>query len=438
MDYESFSAEVARRHALFESTVLPYAQALTPAELVPVAKRLAEKVAGVNFDARHKRAARERRVWVTDLEDGMSHLTAYLTSVESHAIFDRLTQLGQRLQAVDVAASGAREAAPTTAPNVAGRTHPQSGAPDPCEAPTIVSVRDAAAEAKKRPLPKARADSLVSLLLEGEISPDAEVKQLIGPRVSARVQVLVPVSLAGLLPSGITSRLGERKIANENAVRADDAPQPLTGLSFQPELAGVGPMDSDTAARIAHDSPSWDVVIVDDGTGGVDTFGDVLAVEGYRVPPRLRRFLAARDEHCRFHGCTLPVFRCDIDHTIAAEDGGPTATNNLGCLCRGHHTIKHHGGIQVIQKNQGEFAWTFPSGRRYLTRPPSKVTFSSALGSPGLQKGVTMRTLTMETRKVGPFGAGLEESSLNPANALGPGEPTPEGNSADPHAPPPF
>lgn len=63
---EETQVEVARRHAQYAAAVLPYAQALTPAGLVPVAKRLAEKFAGVTFDDRHQHAVRDRRVWITE------------------------------------------------------------------------------------------------------------------------------------------------------------------------------------------------------------------------------------------------------------------------------------------------------------------------------------------------------------------------------------
>lgn len=353
---EEADREMARRYALYETAVLPYSLTHTAPLLAPVAKRLAEKVAGVTFDDRHEVAKQDRRVWLTDLEDGMCNLTAHLTSVEAHAVFDQLTQYGKRLQQADVSAAGIPQSA-----EAAG--NPAS---------------EAASEAMKRPLPEARADSLVTLLLEGQVPETGGIQPRVGPRVAARVQVLVPVSLTGRL--GKTPEPG-----------ADDA-------WFQPELVGVGPIHTDTAQHIARDTPTWDIVIVDDGTGApafpsnadidsdFDTMGDVLSVEGYRVPAKLRQLLAARDQHCRFPGCSLPVHRCDIDHTIAAEDGGPTATNNLGNFCRGHHVLKHHGSCLVEQKPRGVYEWTYPSGRVYREPPPSKVAFTSALGPPDLQQ----------------------------------------------------
>jgi len=79
------------------------------------------------------------------------------------------------------------------------------------------------------------------------------------------------------------------------------------------------------------------------------TTGGVLAVDRYRPGKDLKRFLHARDEHCRFPGCRMPVWRCDIDHTVDAALGGATCECNLEDLCQGHHTLKHASECQVVQ-----------------------------------------------------------------------------------------
>ncbi|MGA7149027.1 MAG: HNH endonuclease signature motif containing protein, partial [Microbacterium sp.] len=61
--------------------------------------------------------------------------------------------------------------------------------------------------------------------------------------------------------------------------------------------------------------------------------------------------------------------------TIAWEHGGPTALTNLAPLCKGHHTIKHHGGWQVehIAGSGGALQWTSPSGRHYTVHPERRI-----------------------------------------------------------------
>lgn len=409
---DAAEAEIARRYAWYDKALLSRAQSLTPALLAPVAKRLAEKVAGATFDDRHRLANRDRRVTLTDLDDGMCQLTALVTSLEGHAIFDRLTQYGKHLQAGDLP-----DSTQAGTPGVGLGVSVDAGTDTSADSSASTGAGTAVAEAFKRPLGEARADSLVSLLLEGELTDldDAPCSGLgrnlrgnsgsgsrkrLGPRVTARVQVLVPISHTGRIDTSPSSGVGRDTLASSDG-------------TFQPELVGVGPLDTDTATRIMHDTPTWDMIVVTGNTGadcpsrstttdgigsGIDTTGDILTVDGYRVPAHLRRYLAARDEHCRFPGCPLPVYRCDIDHTIAAEDGGPTASNNLGTLCRGHHTMKHHGGLHPTQNTHGDFTWTLPSGRQYVTKPPGTVTFTTTLERPNIP------SLMNENLQQHPFG----------------------------------
>ncbi|WP_193128509.1 HNH endonuclease signature motif containing protein [Gulosibacter sediminis] len=83
----------------------------------------------------------------------------------------------------------------------------------------------------------------------------------------------------------------------------------------------------------------------------------------------LKRFLRARDVHCRFPGCRRPVERCDIDHTIAVEHGGPTSQPNLGHLCRRHHVQKHEKPWQLMQLPNGDYVWITPGGKVVTTKP---------------------------------------------------------------------
>ena len=42
----------------------------------------------------------------------------------------------------------------------------------------------------------------------------------------------------------------------------------------------------------------------------------------------LTRHIHARDQHCRFPGCTRPATTCDLDH-VTPYPHGPTANTNL-------------------------------------------------------------------------------------------------------------
>jgi Domain of unknown function (DUF222) len=89
----------------------------------------------------------------------------------------------------------------------------------------------------------------------------------------------------------------------------------------------------------------------------------------YRPPARLQHLVRVRRTTCTFPGCRRPARRCDIDHTMAFERGGPTCLCNLGPLCRRHHRCKQTEGWNLSQDTPGEFCWTTPSGRQYTTRP---------------------------------------------------------------------
>ncbi|MBD3943799.1 DUF222 domain-containing protein [Microbacterium sp. NEAU-LLC] len=145
----------------------------------------------------------------------------------------------------------------------------------------------------------------------------------------------------------------------------------MTGASTEPcLLAGYGPIDPDTARTLAGGAAGWERVMTSPVTGAV------LAVDRYRTGPGLQRFLAARDEHCRFPGCRRPVWRCDIDHTIGAACGGPTRHDNLAHLCRRHHVLKTVDAWTVEQTSPGVLVWTSPTGRKHTDRPEPVVRFT--------------------------------------------------------------
>lgn len=59
----------------------------------------------------------------------------------------------------------------------------------------------------------------------------------------------------------------------------------------------------------------------------------------YVPSAKLAELVRCRDLTCRFPGCDVPSFRCDLDHTIAYPVG-PTQASNLKALCRKHHLLK--------------------------------------------------------------------------------------------------
>ena len=189
--------------------------------------------------------------------------------------------------------------------------------------------------ADERTMDQRRADILADLLLS---AAPAALSEGLGA-IRAHVQVTVPVlTLAGVHDTGAS-------------------------------LAGYGPIDPETARRLAHDAPGWDRVMTHPVTGVT------LAVDRYRPSADLLRTLRVRDEHCRFPGCRQPVRRCDVDHTHDAALGGPTHIDNLAHLCRRHHTLKHATDWQVRQLGGGSLEWTSPTGLVYIDVPTPTLRF---------------------------------------------------------------
>jgi len=81
------------------------------------------------------------------------------------------------------------------------------------------------------------------------------------------------------------------------------------------------------------------------------------------IPPRLRRFVLARDgAACTIAGCTSR-YRLQIHHITRWTDGGRTEGENLTTLCWFHHHVVIHGQGFTIDPDS-------PPQRRRLLRPP--------------------------------------------------------------------
>ncbi len=197
------------------------------------------------------------------------------------------------------------------------------------------------AEAVPRTLDQLRADILCDLLLTGHATT-AQVDRDGGEGIDA-IRAIVQITI----PADTLAGTGE------------DAAY----------LAGRCPVDPVSALRLAAAATAWERVLTDPATG------DVLVVDRRFPVERQRRFLRARDEHCRFPGCRQPVWRCDVDHTVDHQHGGKTDVCNLSHLCRRHHMLKHNSAWTVQQLDRGVLVWTSPLGRTYTDRPPSTVRF---------------------------------------------------------------
>ncbi|WP_440311992.1 DUF222 domain-containing protein [Leucobacter chromiireducens] len=321
----------------------------------------------------------ERRVWVRDHENGMAELVAFMPSPVAYAIHDRLTRLAKSAEVTEhqltrtltdsgtgladtstgagtITGTGTGEASPAHTARTPRSMRAQSVAERrrllrelrPGMKGGRPGVREIRAGLPKRSRAQTRTDVLRDLLLAGD--PMRLVAGSPEEAVRAHIQVVVTTTAP---PAGT----GSDPTAS--------SPPEFTDA----ELIGSGPVDPEQIRGYAGHADFWEKVTVSGESG------DVLSVDRYRPSAQMRRFLGARDLHCRFPGCRVPVNRCDIDHTIPAADGGTTSTDNLAHLCRGHHTMKHNSDWDHRLLPDGRMRWRSPTGRVYDDEPPSRVRF---------------------------------------------------------------
>ncbi|MBB2975925.1 hypothetical protein FHX49_001492 [Microbacterium endophyticum] len=192
----------------YEDLVLERARVETSGRLRGIAKAIAEKLNPQSLTERHRQALDGRRVWVTDLDDGMAELSAIGSAVLVHGVFDRLCQFARTTLDAERTASDENSAESSAENNAA----------------------------PIRTMDEARTDAFFDLLLTGDACVHGQ-DALEGIR--AHVQVTVPaMTLAG----------------------AWDAAG---------DLAGYGPANPDTLRDIAGRTGTWDRVLTDPVSGGV-------------------------------------------------------------------------------------------------------------------------------------------------------------------------
>lgn len=356
--------ESIERRGRYEAAVLDHAVVETPNRLRPIARTLAEQHASETIDERHREAKTRRRVTVVEQCDGMADLIAYLPAVEAYAIRDRLTRIAKAIEVRGERAEHRESSGGHEDPERGGDAGQGEGATRREGRMGAVhggpsSPSDATStEPRKRTRDEIRADAFSDLLLAGDLTG-----LLAGcgtEAVQATVQIVVPAGALTQAPG----RSGRSLLRTTTGESGSSVPAS--------ELVGYGPIDMNTASELAALAEHWERLSVDPASGAI------LSVDRYRPSAPMRRLLGARDAHCRFPGCRVPASRCDIDHTIDAALGGPTSTDNLAALCRGHHVLKHQTDWKVSQEPGGVMHWQSPTGRRYVDRPPGRVRFVAA------------------------------------------------------------
>ncbi len=296
----------ARTLPQYESAVLERAANQNNPQLAARARRLRETLHPEAFITRKTKAAQDRSLNFRSAQDGMAYLEAFLPAETALAAYNTITEAAKKAQG-------------------------------PNEPRTLTQLRaDLTAEYLLGTLCRHTANDDTSG--DGNCGPGwkghGKASKRQAPKIKAQIMIMIP----------LFSLLG---ITNEAA-----------------ELGGYGPIPIETALDLAKNQPAWYRMLTDPVT-------NIIAKQDrnlYKIPQRTRQWLQTRDGTCRFPGCTRQARFTEIDHTIPWPQG-PSEIENLACLCKRHHKLKHKTGWRVTQVGCGVLIWQSPSGRTYTSHP---------------------------------------------------------------------
>ncbi|MFT4260235.1 DUF222 domain-containing protein [Microbacterium sp.] len=357
----SGAADAAAR-TVYEVAALVIAERSTPATTRAELRAVAAALAGDTVAERHARAKSERAVSVRSVGDGLALLQIVLPEYLATAILDRLTRLaGQVIRSradldpvldLDILDSGEGPIRPEDIDPL----HDDAAALGAsaifgeCDTFTTDPLRD--------PLTDSGSPDLEHPVLDergiDEVRADLATDLLLGSD---------PTATRGSGLDGITGRV-QVTISASTIAGQDERPA---------ELDGHGPMLAEDARLLAGRTSLWSRLFL-------DAEGMLVETDSYVPTEAMKRFLHARDQHCRFPGCRMPVHRCQIDHNHDHAKGGRTRLDNLSAFCAGHHALKHPDIDErhrwtARQLPGGEVQWTSPLGRAYADPPPRRVMF---------------------------------------------------------------
>ncbi|OAN33081.1 HNH endonuclease signature motif containing protein [Microbacterium sp. H83] len=350
---------------LYDTVAVIVAQNETPARTRTHLRELAATLAGATIEQRHARAASERTVTMRPAGDGLAVITIVLPEHLAAAIMDRLTQLARAV----IGGRGDREPVLEPIDDGENPVYPEDIAQDDPARDDYAIFGDGTftTDPSGDPL----LDSLLDPLLDPEHSPDvehvpADTRTIDQVRTDLLIDLLLasdPSAANGSGLDNIRARI-QVTVAGTTLAECDERPA---------QLDGHGPLHPDIARDLAGRNSGWSRLFL-------DPTGLVRETDTYTPSEPMRRFLRARDQHCRFPGCRMPVHRSQLDHTFDHAKGGRTETGNLAHLCATHHALKHPDVADehrwtAQQRPDGTIDWFSPLGRTYRDSPRRRVMF---------------------------------------------------------------
>lgn len=380
--------------SLYETAGVVFAETESPMRTRAHVREVAAALAGLTIIERHERARSERAVTVRSVGDGLALLQVVLPEHLAVAIMDRLTQMARHQKQHP----GDRE------PNLRTPEEDDADARDPrtFDEDDIDAIFGDSATFSDEAI-FSDGDTFTRDPFHGEgyyhegiyVPPDddpfggdldaywAHVERMLetGPQPiqipadertldQIRADLLTDLLLAAD-PTEVHGTGLESIVARINVtVNATT----LTGDDDQPaQLDGHGELHPDIARTLAGGTTGWTRLFL-------DPTGMITETDTYSPTEPMRRFLRARDQHCRFAGCRMPVHRTELDHTHDYALGGPTSIDNLAHLCKTHHALKHpdiddRHRWRARQLPNWDLEWTSPTGRVHTDTPPRRVMF---------------------------------------------------------------
>ena len=344
-DVDEASREAfANQCDLLQRRVLPVAIRSTLTRTRRAAKLAVIAGDPVEAERRRKKWLADRDVYVIDDLDGVSTLIARMATEHAHACLSVINDIaGRCIWAAPIGVPPRPAAAAGTEAGVG--VEAQAGAAAGPRIGTDGLGSDAGHSMLS--IGERRSLALASLLIDGHprgSSAETESQDYVESRDYVRSTFPRPRALINLTID-LTTLLGLRDGAAE--------------------LIGAGALPAEVTRELLADA-RFRRIITDPMTGELLDYGR----RTYAVPEALRRYIAARDQTCRFPSCGIAAIRCEIDHAIPWSRGGATDRGNLGALCTRHHQLKTHGGWRITESElDGGCTWTSPQGRRYEHRP---------------------------------------------------------------------
>lgn len=355
----------------FDSAVREPAADLVPAKFAVAARAIRERVHAESLERRHRRAAEDRGVWVTAEMDGMASLNALLPADRARGMMARIDRIARHLR---VAPDEDRTLAQLRADALSDLV--VSPGPSPIE--SVVHV-DADADSMLDTSSSTLADGAGTtnageprVHRDGDGPPGGD-RRAGGDRPPGGNRP--PGTDATTTPTTARDVLSRRTTSSDRPFPPASRPTvivtiPVLTLLGQdtapPILDGYGPIDLDTARRLACEATSWVRLL----THPIDGTPLTLDRKTYRVPVALRRWLGITSPTCVFPGCGRAAADCDVDHRRAWAEGGTTDDDNLDPTCRHHHRLKHESGWMPSSSPGTGLTWLSPLGGSYGTDPP--------------------------------------------------------------------